>query len=543
MMCASCFDPGRFQSPNSQSAPRWSLYGPLVNRKTVVINSALGAVLTLLGTGTFLTVTGALGGADRASSAIRTVAVARGPVAAVATASGNVSAASTTVVNAQNCTGPITAVSVALGQAVAAGQALLSIDPSNAQNALTAANAQLDSANAQANQQQVTAANQVTSASQSVSNAQQTADLDSTQQAAAVATAQKAVDTDNAAVTAAQANVTANPSSTQYQAALNAAQAQLAKDTQSLAQAQNSQASQQLKDKQQLASAQNQLSAAQNSAGGAGSTNVTSAQLAVDTATKSLANCSLTAPVAGTVTAVNAVVGGNAGSSSGSSTGSTTGAIGGSGALSGTASSTSSSSSTGLVTISDTKNLQVVANFAEADIASMKVGDTAVFTFPALKQDATASPVAGKVMAIAQNATTSNNVVSYPVTVSINNPPAELRLGQSASLSVTTATSDNALLVPTLAVTSSGNRQTVTVLKNGQPSTVAIKTGISANGRTEVLSGVGEGDQIELPAISTTVDSGTTSTGGQGTNRGGFGGAGGFGGTGGAGGGTGGGRG
>ena len=74
----------------------------------------------------------------------------------------------------------------------------------------------------------------------------------------------------------------------------------------------------------------------------------------------------------------------------------------------------------------------------------MKVGDDAVFTFPALKPDtsgtAGTAPVTGKITAIAQTATTTNNVVSYPVTVSITNPPAGLRLGQSANISVTTAT-------------------------------------------------------------------------------------------------------
>src|SRR5207244_13416525 len=114
-----------------------------------------------------------------------------------------------------------------------------------------------------------------------------------------------------------------------------------------------------------------------------------------------------------------------------------------------------------------------------------------------------------------------------------------LRMGQSANLSVTTATADSDLLVPTLAITTAGNRQTVTVVKNGQSSSVAVKTGISSNGRTEVLSGLSEGDQIELPAISATVDNGTTPTGGQGGTRGGFGGFGGAGGAGGGGGGRG----
>jgi HlyD family secretion protein len=117
------------------------------------------------------------------------------------------------------------------------------------------------------------------------------------------------------------------------------------------------------------------------------------------------------------------------------------------------------------------------------------------------------------VVSIAQTSSTSNGVVTYPVTVSIENPPATLRLGQSANISVTTATADNALVVPSLAVTTSGTRQSVNVVKNGATTPTRVTTGISANGRTQVLSGLSEGDQIELPAISSTLDSGTGTTG------------------------------
>ncbi|MBT8160938.1 MULTISPECIES: efflux RND transporter periplasmic adaptor subunit [Arthrobacter] len=504
--------------------------------KPQLINSGIGVAVVGIAAGAFFVLNGAPQTASDTTA--RTVAVSGADLSAVSTASGNVSPASTTVINAQNCTGPIASVSAVIGQQVTAGQVLVTIDPTNAQNALSVAQAQLDSATAQANQQAASASNQVASARQSLANAQQTSDLDASQQATAVSAAQTAVNNDTATVTAAQATASAQPTSQPAQTALNAAQAQLAKDNQALSQAANAQASSALKDKEQLASAQTALNSAQN-AGGATS-NTTSAQIAVDTANKNLASCSLAAPVAGTVTAVNAVVGGNAGTGSGSSGSSSTGSTGASGSSSGSSSSSSASgSSSGLITISDTAHLQVVANFAESDIAAMKVGDAATFTFPALKTDASAAPVTGTIAAIAQNATTTNNVVSYPVTISITNPPAALRLGQSANISVTTATAKNALNVPSLAITTTGTKQTVNVLKNGTSTPVTITTGITDNGRTQVLTGLSAGDQIELPVVSSTLDTSTT-TGRTGTGFGGGtgGGAGGFGGAGGAGGGA-----
>ncbi|MGO4491728.1 efflux RND transporter periplasmic adaptor subunit [Arthrobacter sp. 2YAF22_2] len=493
--------------------------------KTLVINSALGALILALGAGTYLSVTAA--GSTSPAASTRTVAVTKASISSVATASGNVSPATTTVVNAQNCTGPIVSVSAALGQQVTAGQQLLTIDPTNAQNALKTAEAQLSSISAQANQQQVSAAGQVSSANQSLVNAQQSANLDASQQAAGVAAAQKAVDSDTSAVAAAQALPVPSPKPANWNDPVAAAQNQLAKDQQALTQAQNQAASSQLKDKQQVSTASTALGNAQNSAASAGGTNVTSAQLAVETAQANLAACNLNAPVAGTITAVSATVGaltgsGGASSSSGSaaaaSGGTATGSAGASGAA---AASASSASGGGLVTISDTGHLQVTAGFSEADIANMKPEQTAEFVFPALSQQANAAPVTGKVVSIAQTSSTTNGVVTYPVTVSIANPPSTLRLGQSANISVTTAIADSALLVPSLAVTTSGTRQTVNVVKNGTTTATRVTTGITANGRTQVLTGLSEGDQIELPAISSTLDSSTGTTPGNG-----FGGAG-----------------
>ncbi|GAB3571199.1 hypothetical protein GCM10027405_36970 [Arthrobacter alkaliphilus] len=492
-----------------------------------LINGGIGVAIVGIAAGAFFVLNGVPQTA--ADTTVRTIAVTAADLAAVSTASGNVSPASTTVINAQNCTGPIATVSALIGQQVTAGQVLVTIDPTNAQNALAVAQAQLDSAAAQANQQQASASNQVASASQSLTNAQQTADLDASQQASAVAAAQTAVNDDNANLATAQAAATAQPKSQPAQNALSAAQAQLAKDTQALTQATNQQASSALKDKEQIASASTALNSAQNSGGA--TSNTTSAQVAVDTATKNLESCSLAAPVSGTVTAVNAVVGGNAGSSGSGSSGSSgsSGASGASGASgsSGASTGAASTASSGLITISDTAHLQVIANFAESDIAAMKIGDSATFTFPALKTNPSAAPVTGTITAIAQNATTTNNVVSYPVTISITNAPAALRLGQSANITVTTATAKNALTVPSLAITTTGSKQTVNVMKNGTPTAVTITTGISDNGRTQVLTGLNAGDQIELPAISSTLD--TTGTNGR-TGTGGLGGTGGFGG-------------
>ena len=94
--------------------------------------------------------------------------------------------------------------------------------------------------------------------------------------------------------------------------------------------------------------------------------------------------------------------------------------------------------------------MTVSANIAEADIASVTVGQTATVTFPAM----TGVTAAATVTAIAPTGTASNSVVTFPTTVTLSTIPPGLRLGQSAQVAITTKSSAaDALYVPAAAIT------------------------------------------------------------------------------------------
>jgi macrolide-specific efflux system membrane fusion protein len=128
----------------------------------------------------------------------------------------------------------------------------------------------------------------------------------------------------------------------------------------------------------------------------------------------------------------------------------------------------------------------------------------------------------GKVTAIDQTPTTSNNVVQYGVTVSLTDPPSGLRIGATATVQITTASAQNVLYVPTAAVRTAGGRGTVTVMSGGKQVTKIVETGIQGDQGTEIKSGLNEGDQVLVATAGT--------TGGNGFPTGRFPGAGGFGG-------------
>jgi macrolide-specific efflux system membrane fusion protein len=232
---------------------------------------------------------------------------------------------------------------------------------------------------------------------------------------------------------------------------------------------------------------------------------VTEANLAVDEAEAAVEGTTLTAPMAGTVTAVNGTLGGSASGSSSSSSSSGGGSTGG-----GSSSSSSSSSSTGFVEIADLTKMQVSAGFAEADATSLKDGQVATVTWNALSGTSQSAEVA----AIDPSATTSNSVVTYGVTLTLDKVPTGAKVGQTVSVSVTTGSKENVVLVNAAAITTVGNRHTVTVVAGGVQEIRSVEIGLEGDSATEVTSGLTAGEQVVVKTTSTSTGGGAQQGGG-----------------------------
>ncbi|MET9264853.1 efflux RND transporter periplasmic adaptor subunit [Amycolatopsis sp. NPDC004079] len=253
---------------------------------------------------------------------------------------------------------------------------------------------------------------------------------------------------------------------------------------------------------------------------------VDQAQLDVDNAETAVSATTLTAPGAGTITAINGTVGQQTGSGSNSSNSSASASSSnsGSGGQSGqqSSASSSSSSSSGFIDITDMGNLVVNTSVAEIDVSKVKTGQKATVTLNATPDQ----PLQATVSSIDLTPTTSSNVVSYGAKLALTNPPSGLRPGQSVSVVITVAEADGVLSVPAAAVRTSGTTNAVTVEQNGQPVTRQVEVGVRGESTVEIKSGLNEGDSVVLTAASP-----TTSSGSNGQQRtGGTGGLGGFGG-------------
>jgi RND family efflux transporter MFP subunit len=172
----------------------------------------------------------------------------------------------------------------------------------------------------------------------------------------------------------------------------------------------------------------------------------------------------------------------------------------------------------------EAKTYEVTAQVVESDISSMTLDQPATVAIAALSIS-----VDGKVTAIGRTATTSSStsVVSYPVTVGLTNPPADVLPGMTANVTITTASVSNVLTIPSEALGGTAGNYTVRIMgANGVPVAQQVSVGLVTSTLAEIKSGLTAGQTVVTGTTATRNATTTTTTN---NGRGGFGG-GGFGG-------------
>lgn len=105
----------------------------------------------------------------------------------------------------------------------------------------------------------------------------------------------------------------------------------------------------------------------------------------------------------------------------------------------------------------DLKDMRVIANVDEADIGGVKVGQRVTFTVDAYPNDT----FEGAVTQVRQEATTTNNVVTYEVVISAPNQDLRLKPGLTANVNIYTEEIKNVLSVPSKALRYTPEKETV----------------------------------------------------------------------------------
>jgi HlyD family secretion protein len=232
---------------------------------------------------------------------------------------------------------------------------------------------------------------------------------------------------------------------------------------------------------------------------------VVSQQAAVAAAQRDVDDATLRSPVAATVSAVNGVVGEYLAPSSGTSAlapGSQAGIPGvdsatAAQAAAGTAANPARPGGTQFLVLDNIDAFQVVVPFNESDAATISQNQKVNVAVDAVP-DVT---LEGTVLSVAPTGTAISGVVTYYVTIVVNNSDPRIKDGQTVRATVVTEELANVLTVPSAAVRQESGRSVVTVLNpDGTQTTVPFEPGKVGADRTQVLSGLREGQQIVLTA-------------------------------------------
>jgi HlyD family secretion protein len=163
----------------------------------------------------------------------------------------------------------------------------------------------------------------------------------------------------------------------------------------------------------------------------------------------------------------------------------------------------------------DLSKMQIDTSYAEADVGAIHVGQTATFRVDAFPNRS----FHGVVHQVRLNPTTQQNVVTYNVVVSVDNPDQKLMPGMTAYVNINVAQRQDVLMLPNAALrfrpadaagragkqqgdkTGAGRGKdkadstpvgTVYLLENAQPKPLRVAVGITDNRFTEVV-----GDELK----------------------------------------------
>jgi RND family efflux transporter MFP subunit len=200
---------------------------------------------------------------------------------------------------------------------------------------------------------------------------------------------------------------------------------------------------------------------------------LTSAQADLKVAQEAQSVIELTAPISGTVMAVDAIVGQSVG----------TGAI---------------------ITVADVSDILLDVYMDESDMNNVGVDYTVDVVFDALPDQT----FTGKIISVDPSLTTVGNVSAVKAMAQIDKTsfakPQKLPIGLSATVEVISSEADNALLVPVEALREiADGKYAVFVMENGTPVLKVVQVGIMDYTYAVITSGLNEGDVVTTGIVET----------------------------------------
>jgi HlyD family secretion protein len=152
------------------------------------------------------------------------------------------------------------------------------------------------------------------------------------------------------------------------------------------------------------------------------------------------------------------------------------------------------------MTLGDIDEVFVRGKVDEADIGQVRLGQAARITVETFKD----KKFQGRVTQISPIGAEKDNVTTFEVKVSILNGAKQLKANMTANAEIVLEEHPDSLIIPEAAITYDAKRNpTVEMLdpvaKTGRK-TIVIKTGVGNGTKTQVVSGLKQGDKVILPS-------------------------------------------
>jgi HlyD family secretion protein len=155
--------------------------------------------------------------------------------------------------------------------------------------------------------------------------------------------------------------------------------------------------------------------------------------------------------------------------------------------------------------IDDLSRLLVDIDVSEVDINQIKEGQQVTMSFDAIQ----ASEYHGKVVEVALVGDNIAGVVSFTVTVELNDADEQVRPGMTSAVNIVIEQIDEALLIPNRAVRVVDGERVVYILKDGELEPVQVTLGASSDLYSEIIDGeLSVGDTVVLNPPSTMLQGG-----------------------------------
>jgi RND family efflux transporter MFP subunit len=155
------------------------------------------------------------------------------------------------------------------------------------------------------------------------------------------------------------------------------------------------------------------------------------------------------------------------------------------------------SSSTRLFSVADVSTLVTRIQVSELEVSTLRSGDVVPLTVDALG----GQKVDGRIRRVFPSADSATRLV--PVEVALSGRQLEgLRPGYTVRATLSLDRRDDALLVPSRAVSGPAGARAAYVVNGGQIERKAVRVGSDMAGQSEILDGVNEGDSVIVSGTS-----------------------------------------